>query len=183
MNLVAKEFVSARDDERGVLVLSDFTGAARELTEALIVNPYDIRQASSALAAALKMTPDEQARAHARDARAGIGAERLPLGRTHAAGRREAEEARAPQRPPGGEPRLAATVLKNVNVNVNDHVNVNDQRYVNVNVNDPVNVHDLDNDHGSGPVHVHVNDHGSDPVHGDGNRLGGRRNSQGLPSP
>jgi trehalose 6-phosphate synthase len=66
MNLVAKEFVSARDDDRGVLILSDFTGAARELTEALIVNPYDIRQASSALAAALHMSPDEQAeRMHA----------------------------------------------------------------------------------------------------------------------
>lgn len=39
MNLVAKEFVAAREDERGVLVLSQFTGAARELTEALIVNP------------------------------------------------------------------------------------------------------------------------------------------------
>ena len=46
MNLVAKEFVAARDDERGVLVLSQFTGAARELTEALIVNPYDLDEAS-----------------------------------------------------------------------------------------------------------------------------------------
>ncbi len=60
MNLVAKEFVAARDDERGVLVLSQFTGAARELTEALIVNPYDLDEASSALAAALVMPPDEQ---------------------------------------------------------------------------------------------------------------------------
>lgn len=60
MNLVAKEFVAARDDERGVLVLSQFTGAARELTEALIVNPYDIEEASSALATALSMSPDEQ---------------------------------------------------------------------------------------------------------------------------
>jgi len=60
MNLVAKEFVSARDDERGVLVLSHFTGAARELTEALIVNPYDLEQASSALAAALQMSSAEQ---------------------------------------------------------------------------------------------------------------------------
>ncbi len=60
MNLVAKEFVAARDDERGVLVLSQFTGAARELTEALIVNPYDLRQASAALAAALRMPPGEQ---------------------------------------------------------------------------------------------------------------------------
>jgi trehalose 6-phosphate synthase len=60
MNLVAKEFVAARDDERGVLVLSDFTGAARELTEALIVNPYDIGQAGSALAAALRMGEEEE---------------------------------------------------------------------------------------------------------------------------
>jgi trehalose 6-phosphate synthase len=60
MNLVAKEFVAARDDERGVLVLSHFTGAARELTEALIVNPYDIEEASSALEAALSMPVDEQ---------------------------------------------------------------------------------------------------------------------------
>ncbi len=60
MNLVAKEFVAAREDERGVLVLSQFTGAARELTEALIVNPYDLDEASSALAAALQMSPVEQ---------------------------------------------------------------------------------------------------------------------------
>ncbi|MCC6648875.1 MAG: trehalose-6-phosphate synthase [Polyangiaceae bacterium] len=61
MNLVAKEFVAARDDERGVLVLSQFTGAARDLTEALIVNPYDLRQASDALASALRMPAEEQA--------------------------------------------------------------------------------------------------------------------------
>jgi trehalose 6-phosphate synthase len=60
MNLVAKEFVAAREDERGVLVLSQFTGAARDLTEALIVNPYDLRQASDALATALRMPPEEQ---------------------------------------------------------------------------------------------------------------------------
>jgi trehalose 6-phosphate synthase len=60
MNLVAKEFIAARDDERGVLVLSQFTGAARELTEALIVNPYDLDQASDALAAALRLSVDEQ---------------------------------------------------------------------------------------------------------------------------
>jgi trehalose 6-phosphate synthase len=61
MNLVAKEFVAARDDERGVLVLSQFTGAARELTEALVVNPYDLEEASDALAGALRMPADEQA--------------------------------------------------------------------------------------------------------------------------
>jgi len=60
MNLVAKEFVAARDDLRGVLVLSRFTGAARELTEALIVNPYDIDAAAGALAAALAMPVEEQ---------------------------------------------------------------------------------------------------------------------------
>jgi trehalose 6-phosphate synthase len=60
MNLVAKEFVAARDDERGVLVLSQFTGAARDLPEALIVNPYDLTQASDALATALKMPAAEQ---------------------------------------------------------------------------------------------------------------------------
>ena len=61
MNLVAKEFVAARDDERGVLVLSRFTGAARELTEALVVNPYDLEEASAALATALTMPREEQA--------------------------------------------------------------------------------------------------------------------------
>jgi trehalose 6-phosphate synthase len=60
MNLVAKEFVAARDDERGVLVLSRFAGAAKELSEALVVNPYDLRQASDALAAALTMPAEEQ---------------------------------------------------------------------------------------------------------------------------
>jgi trehalose 6-phosphate synthase len=60
MNLVAKEFVAARDDERGVLVLSGLTGAARELTEALIVNPYDLEEASAALATALEMPTREQ---------------------------------------------------------------------------------------------------------------------------
>jgi trehalose 6-phosphate synthase len=60
MNLVAKEFVAARDDEQGVLVLSQFTGAARDLTEALVVNPYDVRQAGGALAAALRMPASEQ---------------------------------------------------------------------------------------------------------------------------
>jgi len=60
MNLVAKEFIAARDDERGVLVLSQFTGAARELHEALIVNPYHIEQAADALYRALTMPEIEQ---------------------------------------------------------------------------------------------------------------------------
>lgn len=60
MNLVAKEFVAAREDESGVLVLSQFTGAARELSEALIVNPYDIDEASAALFTALNMSAEEK---------------------------------------------------------------------------------------------------------------------------
>ena len=60
MNLVAKEFVAARSDERGVLILSCFTGAARELTDALQVNPYDIDQTAEAIHAALEMEPEEK---------------------------------------------------------------------------------------------------------------------------
>jgi trehalose 6-phosphate synthase len=60
MNLVAKEFVSARDDEQGVLLLSRFTGAARELTEALVVNPYDLEGVADTLRAALVMSAVEQ---------------------------------------------------------------------------------------------------------------------------
>jgi len=69
MNLVAKEFVAAHEDERGVLILSQFTGAARELSEALIVNPYDIEQSAAALHLALTMSPEEQ-RARMRSMRA-----------------------------------------------------------------------------------------------------------------
>lgn len=60
MNLVAKEFVASRDDLAGVLVLSQFTGASRELPEALIVNPYDADQCAGALHAALAMSPSMQ---------------------------------------------------------------------------------------------------------------------------
>jgi trehalose 6-phosphate synthase len=60
MNLVAKEFVAARDDEQGVLVLSQFTGAARELHDALPVNPYHVDQCADALDRALHMPADEQ---------------------------------------------------------------------------------------------------------------------------
>ncbi len=60
MNLVAKEFVAARDDEQGVLVLSQFAGASRELPEALVVNPYDPDQCAAALQRALTMPSDEQ---------------------------------------------------------------------------------------------------------------------------
>jgi len=61
MNLVAKEFVAARHDEQGVLVLSRFTGAARELRDAVFVNPYDIEQTAEAIRFALEMEPEERA--------------------------------------------------------------------------------------------------------------------------
>jgi trehalose 6-phosphate synthase len=60
MNLVAKEFVASRDDEHGVLVLSQFTGAARELHDALRVNPYHVDQCAEALERALQMPSEEQ---------------------------------------------------------------------------------------------------------------------------
>jgi len=60
MNLVSKEFVAARDDEQGVLILSRFAGAARELTEALIVNPYHVEELADALHRAATMPPAEQ---------------------------------------------------------------------------------------------------------------------------
>lgn len=60
MNLVAKEFVAARDDEEGVLILSAFAGASRELSEALIVNPYNAHAMGKAINRALTMPQSEQ---------------------------------------------------------------------------------------------------------------------------
>ena len=60
MNLVAKEFVAARDDEQGVLVLSRFAGASRDLREAVVVNPYDVDGVADAIDLALKMPAAEQ---------------------------------------------------------------------------------------------------------------------------
>src|SRR5579864_2323885 len=60
MNLVAKEFVAARHDESGVLILSIFAGAARELRDALQVNPYDVDQTAEAIRSALEMQPEER---------------------------------------------------------------------------------------------------------------------------
>ncbi|HEY6616497.1 MAG TPA: trehalose-6-phosphate synthase, partial [Vicinamibacterales bacterium] len=62
MNLVAKEFVAARDDEHGVLVLSALAGAAQELEDAVIINPYDIDAFAAALATAINMPREEQVR-------------------------------------------------------------------------------------------------------------------------
>jgi trehalose 6-phosphate synthase len=60
MNLVAKEYIGAKRDEAGVLILSQFTGAARELRDALVVNPYDIEQMAEAIRTALEMTSAEK---------------------------------------------------------------------------------------------------------------------------
>lgn len=60
MNLVSKEFVAARDDLQGVLILSRFAGAAREMPEALIVNPYHVEETADALLRAITMHPAEQ---------------------------------------------------------------------------------------------------------------------------
>jgi trehalose 6-phosphate synthase len=60
MNLVAKEFISARNDERGVLLLSELTGAARQLQDALLINPHDTAAAADALHGALNLSAREQ---------------------------------------------------------------------------------------------------------------------------
>ena len=60
MNLVAKEFVASRPDGDGVLVLSELAGAAAEMSEALVVNPYDVDATAEALRRALEMPADER---------------------------------------------------------------------------------------------------------------------------
>jgi len=73
MNLVAKEFIAARDDDDAVLILSRFTGASRELRDALLVNPYDIEGTAEAIHRAIEMAPAERRdrmsrmRAHVRE--------------------------------------------------------------------------------------------------------------------
>jgi trehalose-6-phosphate synthase len=60
MNLVAKEFISVRDDEDGALILSQFTGASSELRDAILVNPYDMDGMAEAIRNAVAMSPDER---------------------------------------------------------------------------------------------------------------------------
>ena len=84
MNLVAKEYVAARDDEDGVLVLSKFTGAAVELRDALLVNPYDICRSGRGHSHRAGDEPRRAPHAHAADAAPGDGAQHLPLGRQRA---------------------------------------------------------------------------------------------------
>jgi trehalose 6-phosphate synthase len=65
MNLVAKEYLSVRNDGGGMLILSRFTGAAHELRDALLVNPYDLDETAEAIRAAIEM-PVEERRARMR---------------------------------------------------------------------------------------------------------------------
>ena len=60
MNLVAKEFVASRRDDQGVLILSRFTGASHELSDALVVNPYDTEELAQSIHRALEMSPEER---------------------------------------------------------------------------------------------------------------------------
>jgi trehalose-6-phosphate synthase len=60
MNLVAKEFVAARDDEDGVLILSTFAGASRELPEAVLINPFDVSETANAMEIAMRMGREER---------------------------------------------------------------------------------------------------------------------------
>jgi trehalose 6-phosphate synthase len=60
MNLVAKEFISVRDDDDGALILSQFTGASAELRDALLVNPYDVDGMAEAIRLAIEMPPEER---------------------------------------------------------------------------------------------------------------------------
>jgi trehalose 6-phosphate synthase len=62
MNLVAKEYIATRIDNHGVLVLSEFTGAADELRQAVLVNPHDIEGLKDAIMTAVEMSPKEQTR-------------------------------------------------------------------------------------------------------------------------
>lgn len=62
MNLVAKEFVASRCDEKGSLILSKFTGSARELTQSILVNPYDQEEMAESFKKAVKMSAKEQTR-------------------------------------------------------------------------------------------------------------------------
>jgi trehalose 6-phosphate synthase len=66
MNLVAKEFIAAQIERRGVLLCSEFAGAAEELSNALLINPYDIEGVAETLRQALEMSPEEKAHRMAR---------------------------------------------------------------------------------------------------------------------
>ncbi len=82
MNLVAKEYVACRYDDRGALVLSEFAGAAAELKQAYLVNPYDINGMKATMLEAISDPPGENDRADEGDAQAGHGERHRPVGHT-----------------------------------------------------------------------------------------------------
>jgi trehalose 6-phosphate synthase len=71
MNLVAKEYVASRTDEQGMLILSQFAGAARELTDALVVNPFAVQEIAEAIRQSLQM-PDAERRRRMQRMRAAV---------------------------------------------------------------------------------------------------------------
>ena len=83
MNLVAKEFVAAQVDEHGVLVLSRFTGAAEEIEQAVLINPFNVAGFADGIRAALEMARGRATSTHARDARAAASVHHLRLARKH----------------------------------------------------------------------------------------------------
>jgi trehalose-6-phosphate synthase len=97
MNLVAKEFVASRKDDDGVLILSRFAGAAQELADALLIDPYDPEDTAGAVREALKMTAEERRqrmrrmRAHVRRHNAHRWAARLLAALTRSGGRPAAQ--------------------------------------------------------------------------------------------
>ena len=101
MNLVAKEFVAARDDEDGVLVLSALAGAAQELTDALIINPYDVDGFADGARPGNRHAARGAASAHAGDAQDRRRAERVRLGVGHPRRAREPLDEAAPVRGAG----------------------------------------------------------------------------------
>ena len=110
MNLVAKEYVACRHDNGGVLVLSEFAGAAHELKDAMLVNPHDTDGVKNALHAALTMTRAGGPAADAGAAPPGARARRRPLGplvprrARAAAGRRKARRERSRRGRAGDRP-------------------------------------------------------------------------------
>ena len=90
MNLVSKEFVAARSDLRGVLLLSRFTGAAQELTDAVLINPYAVDEFANAIHQALDHAGGGAGTAHAFPASASGRQQHLSLGRNAAVRGRQA---------------------------------------------------------------------------------------------
>ena len=109
MNLVAKEFVASRPDEDGVLLLSEFTGAAAELAEAVLVNPYDIDGTTEALYRALSMSRDER-RSRMQALRRRVSQQTLERWRRAFVGTLEARGRAGPSDEPRGRPSPASQV-------------------------------------------------------------------------